>query len=185
MNVSESQPRKDASFQHNFDRLSQRAVEINIQKEAAHRRLIEERWQEQEKERAYQEWKEAQFPEALENARYIFNWVSSFIEQRKAGEIFDCTGDKEIIIWEGQYFHCKPGNFGSMAAMYMIRGGILLYRESFKWMRNCGNCFDFEDAEQMARELHPDYIREVYDYIRTDKVWRHLLLRMERADRKS
>jgi len=136
----------------------------------------QEKIQEQKELQEYLSWKQSQYENSLEGAKYILNWTKDFLSTEEAigiKKIFSKLNENNLTIFSASnFYHCRPTeDYGAIATLWIdFSTERLCYSERYKWF-DAGEHFIFLTPEQIAINLDPDYVKLAQEHLSSEKMW--------------
>jgi hypothetical protein len=149
-------------------------VQDKIEKEVRIRE--QKKIQEQKELSEYLSFKQSQYENSLESAKYILNWAERFLateEAKQLKKVFAQLGRNNLTIFSSSnFYHCRPTkDYGTIAILWIdFSKERLCYSERYKWLGS-GEEFIFLTPEQIASNLDPQYIKLAKEHLLSEKVW--------------
>jgi hypothetical protein len=153
----------------------------------------EEQLSQQEKQEAFQaaeaekrrqtneEWKESQFSQTLARAKDVIEWAKRAAKEDAVKRLIALeqgTYYNGLLLFCDEYLHYEPAGFGAYACTYLLKNGSLLYIESYKWY-GISTRDKFHEPKQLAKTLHPTYVKSLHDCLMSGKVWNGVSIRVK------
>jgi len=158
------------------EEITELLVEVQGKIEEKARIREQEKIREQKELQEYLSWKQSQYENSLEGAKYILNWTKDFLSTEEAKQlkrILSQLNKNELIIFSSSnFYYCRPTkDYGTIATLWIdFSTERLCYSERYKWLGS-GEHFMFLTPEQMASNLDPDYIELAERHLSSEKVW--------------
>lgn len=158
------------------DRVAKKEADEKARKEAE----LQRQEREQDELKKINELRASKRSQLEAEALFIVGWLRDFLEDPESKQLF---GMHTIDIFGAKFYNCRPTTdrhvWAKMSLQFEI--GYLFYKEAYntpmgsstnrKMQFNLNLLRDFAVENDMVNMLHPDYILQFAEAIRSGKVW--------------
>lgn len=136
------------------------------------------RKQTEKEEEMFWEEESRKMKEKLEMTEEIFRWGREF-SQSDLYKRLDALG-YGLTSYRSFWGHRRNGrNFGCNSELHLMKDGTFFYTTTYKWMNGGGiPAVTFERPEEMAERLTYDYIKELYERIKSGEIYERILQKL-------
>lgn len=120
-------------------------------------------------------WKNEQrlLPEKRGLLKLIFEWKRQFMKTEQFERLFnEINIDKVVIFGDGWGHSYESFSYGRWSRIYLINKGYLRYKSGYKWFPM--KKFTLNNDEGTAKKLTCDYLRKLYNAIKTGQVYKRI-----------